>query len=559
MKSKSSVASGLPGGPGEARPVDGTALALERNGLLSASLNRCLGVPRRALAGCATLFVVAYFHGVVARPFLYAPIGFDEQFFLYEGYSLGRGLVPYRDFQEFKPPVIFLANMLALKLFGLPGMGFRRLFTLLALAGFLAVAAALLSRRVHPLIVIGLEAMMAHHFFDPKFLWAGWLDIGAINNSEALGVDFFLMSLGVLLAKTRWRTLQQVVGGALLALAPLSKEPFALPAIAAWLCLMTLYQNESIEPRAWMRFAARTILGAISVAGVWFVYMVATRSVRWYALALRESFIYARYHNTMYGIFPPNLGILDTLEESWRRLRELYVNPSRMVPFVPLFVAAVTLWRRRLLRIATLVVATYLAGLFAVAIGHGFFSHYFVLAMAGTFFAATLGAVALNDRLEQVATRNRFWICAWVGAAGLGSLWPQYEQVEKDWKTFRPADPPVDMNVVRMIQEHTTPNDRIWNIGVPAIYVFSGRLSASRIPYMHDTLLHIYPGKTDAERLAPYRAELETTMPKLVILGPQGSDGRGQHMDLLVNPFLTAHGYKRISPDGMDAIYELPR
>ncbi len=62
---------------------------------------------------------------------------------------------------------------------------------------------------------------------------------------------------------------------------------------------------------------------------------------------------------------------------------------------------------------------------------------------------------------------------------------------------------------------------------------------------MHDSLLHMYPGQTAAEKLGSFRAELDAKMPKLVILD-EGRAGREQHMDLLVTPFLRDHGYQLI-------------
>jgi hypothetical protein len=513
----------------------------------------------RTLVSGGTLGFVAYLHWVLARPFVFAPIGYDEQFFLYEGYAVGRGLVPYRDFQEFKPPMTFFANMLSLKLFGLENNGFRYLFVLLALAGFISIAAALLSRGVHPLLVIGLDATMAHHFFDPKFLWGflGTADFGAINITEELGISFFMMAVGVLLYRTRWERTKLVVGGVLLALSPFSKEPFAVPAIAAWLALMALHQNEGTSSRAWLRFATYTVLAAVSVAMTWIIYLLVTRSTSWYLLELRETFVYANDHNIKYGLFP-NVGFWGTWAENWRRLKSLYVNPAHMEPFIPFFAAATVLWTRRRLLMATLVLATYLAGIYAVTIGHGLASHYYVIAMTGTFFAATMGTVALGLTMDRMDSRLRLWISGALCAAGCYAVWPDYQKIEESWASVQTPPLPVDMRTVLFVQQHSKRDDRIWNIGLPGLYVFADRMPASRIPYVHDTLLHIYPGNTDEERLAPYRAELETHVPKLVVLGPSGADGRARHMELLVNPFLAEHHYKRISPADMDPVYELP-
>src|SRR5689334_5277472 len=79
----------------------------------------------RLLADIALLAAVTIVHSIIGRSFLYTATKFDEQFFLNEGFSLGKGLVPYRDFLELKPPALFVMNMLALKIFGFEDMRYR--------------------------------------------------------------------------------------------------------------------------------------------------------------------------------------------------------------------------------------------------------------------------------------------------------------------------------------------------------------------------------------------------------------------------------------------------
>ncbi len=54
-------------------------------------------------------------------PMLQSAVGFDEQVFVWTGWSILKGLAPYKDFMEWKPPMVFLTHALALKLFGFQG------------------------------------------------------------------------------------------------------------------------------------------------------------------------------------------------------------------------------------------------------------------------------------------------------------------------------------------------------------------------------------------------------------------------------------------------------
>jgi hypothetical protein len=492
------------------------------------------------LADLGAVGAIGAIYAVFSRAFLYGAIGPDEQYFLSEGFALGKGLVPYRDFQEFKPPLVFVLNMLALKLFGLAGMRYRYFFVLLALVAFVVVAVALLSRGVPRLIVVAVEALMLNTFFDSRFH-----DVGTINSSETAGLCFFLLGVGVLLFKTERVRAQQWIGGALLALAPLGKEPMAVPTLLAWLALGLLHDVESDDPTSWKRFGKTTISGALSIAGVWLCYLLVTRSLGWYLLELHETLIYSADHNEMYGVFP-KLPFFASWAECWRRLEDKYVNPPFLAAFVPYFLAALLLWRRRPVAMAAAVVATFAGALYAVTIGHGFFGHYFIMAMAGSFFVGIFGAVAMGSWMPTLDVRWRRWVTLGLSASLLYTLQPRLARDERQWATFHPGPPPVSPRLLDLVARHSSPQDRIWNVGFPAVYVFSDRRTASRIGFVHDSLLHMYPGRTDAERLAPYRAELDVNMPKLVILSEPPA-GREKHMALLVTPFLRDHGYRRIT------------
>jgi hypothetical protein len=517
---------------------------------------------RGRFADAGLLGAIAAIHLIFSRAFLFGAFGFDEQYFLYEGFALGKGMIPYRDFQEFKPPLIFFLNMLALKIFGLDEMRFRRFFLLLSLAAFLVVAVALLSRGVPRLVILGATALMLNTFLDARFLQGGTLDA-----AECAGLWFFLLGVGVLIFKVprpAWQRWQQWVGGALLALAPLAKEPFCFPTLFAWGTLAVLSDAESDSrnapngPPAWRQFAKNTASAAIAVAVLWLLYMLVTRSFGAYLANLRETMVYSAEHDIMYGVFP-KLGFWGTWGENWSRLRSSYVNPAFLAPFLPYFLAAVLLWRGRSMSMAAGLVATFLGALYGVTIGHGFFGHYFIIAMTGSFFATALGCLALGERVSELRPHWRRWLGASLALMALYALKPRLEQDWEQWRAPQPPPPPVSQQLVRLVDARTAPRDTIWSVGTPAIYFYADRRAGSRIPYIHDSLLHLYPGQTPAEKLRIYRAELDVKMPKLVIL-TEGRAGREQHMDLLVTPFLRDHGYQLIS--GRDAaevpVYQRP-
>jgi hypothetical protein len=489
------------------------------------------------------------FHHVLGVKYRFAQIAYDEHYFLAEGWSVLKGQIPYRDFQEFKPPVIFFVHALGLELFGLEGLGYRKFLALLSLASFLALTVALLSRRVHRLIVVAAVMLMIDHFYDDG------LHNGVINDAETLALDFFLLGSGVLLARTKWQRTQLVLGGVLLALSPLSKEPMAFAAVLAWLSLLLLYRvdagtRNADSKSAAKQFASYTVAGAAAVAATWLVYMLATGSLSWYILQLKLSFAYTEnyaYQLRWASRAPPG----GVLAETFRRLQQGYVNAAHLAVFIPFFVALLTL-PRRMWVVALGAVATFAASLYAVSVGGGFATRYFIMAMTGVFLCVTLGAAAL----DAFASRWRRDLSPWVGAAcmalALVTTWPRFAA---EWGKYggyqlppAPA-PPVVQADVDFVREHTRPTDTIFTIDDPLLFVYSDRLNAFRGGIVLDEIIEYYPGNTDEERLSVIRTGLEEKRPKLVVLthGLVSARRKRRYMKALVSPFLRDHGYIRLN------------
>lgn len=487
---------------------------------------------------------LAVFHHVLGVKYRFAQIAYDEHYFLFQGWAVLKGQIPYKDFQEFKPPVIFFVHALGLHLFGLEGLGYRKFLAVLSLASFLALTVALLSRRVHRLIVVAALMLMINHFYDDS------LHNGVINDAETLALDFFLLGSGVLLMRTTWPRTQLVLGGALLALAPLSKEPMAFAVVLAWLSLLLLHRVDAGGKNAARQFALFTIAGVMAVTATWLVYMLATRSLSWYILQLKLNFAYTEnyaYQLRWASRTPPG----GVFAEALRRLQQGYVNSAHLAVFIPFFVALLTPPRRRRLVVVG-AVATLAASLYAVSVGGGFASRYFIMAMTGVFLCVTLGAEAL----DALAKRWRRDLSPWVGSAcmvlALVTTWPRFAAEWEKYETYQvpPAPaPPVVQSDVDFVREHTRPTDTIFTIDDPLLSVWADRRSAFRGGIVLDEIIGYYPGDTDEERLSVIREGLEEKRPKLVVLthGQVSARRKRRYMKALVLPFLRDHGYIRLN------------
>lgn len=489
------------------------------------------------------------FHHVLGVKYRFAQIAYDEHYFLIEGWSVLKGQVPYRDFQEFKPPVIFFVQALGIQLFGMEGLGYRKFLALLSLAAFLALTVALLSRRINRLLVVAALMLMIDHFYDDGF------HNGVINDAETLALDFFMLGTGVLLTRTRWERTQQVLGGVLLALSPLSKEPMAFATVAAWLSLLLLHRTESADKGASRRFALFTTAGVAGVAATWLAYMLATRSLDWYVLQLKLSIAYTKnyaYQLRWASRAPPG----GPLAEMARRLTAGYVNAAHLAVFIPFFLSLVTLPARRRLVVAIGALVTFAASLYAVSVGGGFAARYFIMAMSGTFFCVVLGVIAL-DAFFKPSGRDR---SLWVGAACLAMACAMtLQRFGTEWKkysSYEAPPPPVPQSDIDFVRAHTSPTDKIWTTDDPLLCIYADRENAFRGGIVLDEIIEYYPGNTDEERLSVIREGLIENRPKLVVFGNTMVSARRKkrYTKALVLPFLRDGGYVRLN----DRFYQRP-
>src|SRR5208282_3377929 len=95
-----------------------------------------------------TLRLTAWFFAILNARFLHNGVNYEESFFVWGGWSILKGRVPYRDFIEYKPPLLFLTHALAQKIFGFEHFEYRTFLAYLPLSSLLALQLALVSRRV---------------------------------------------------------------------------------------------------------------------------------------------------------------------------------------------------------------------------------------------------------------------------------------------------------------------------------------------------------------------------------------------------------------------------
>jgi hypothetical protein len=454
---------------------------------------------------------------------------------------IGYDLAPYAEAFEYKPPLLFYTQAVALKLLGFEGLRYRWFYCFFPMASVLALQLSVMRRGAHVLSALGMGLLASWYFTDLS------IHDNHLGDAESIGLAYYFLGLSCLLAPIpRHRRITDVVGGALMACAVLSKEPYAFTVIGTWAVCFFMSEEEGPRRERAKRYALYTGAGVLGVVVVLGILMLPNGALRGY-LSLVES--YRTYSDpkksvcTVLGRFEPTTFWQD-LPKHWARLREDYLNAIRLGPVLPyLASAAVTLLRRSWLS-AGLSLFVFAAGFHAVTATGCYWSHYYVMALAGIFCVAALGLVAAPSTLPR---GFGLWMGVVLLTVAVGSVWPRYDAEAKKTYSHQPLNVPA--HVLAFVRTHSAPGDRIWTTGAPGIYVFADRLSATRESAILDDYLVQYPGETDEEKLRPLREQLDRHRPKVVIVDRAYQQRKQRHFRVLIFPFLKDHGYQERERD----------
>ena len=499
----------------------------------------------RALDLLSLLPTIQLFRAFSA-PMFAVPLGFDEQFFVWCGWSVLKGLVPYRDFVEFKPPMIPLVHALALQLFGFEGCKFRIFFAAFSLCAILALQIALLSRGVGRLLTAALCAGMVYLFVNFAF------HDTSLSDTESIGFSFYFFGVAALIARTKYEGVANAIGGACLTCCVFSKEPFAACVVPSWVACYFAIDRPLPFRVAARRYLQTSALGiGVVVLGLC-LYMIPSGAMKHYLAMLNWYRTLFNDPNDGYcvqlGIFRPTT-LWHDLPRFAKIIGKRLLNPKWLgflAPFLLISVVFVT-QRSRSLLLATL--AAFAGGLYATTIGLCFWDHYFVMAQSGMFFFCIVGLLAMTPSFR--ASRSWVRVSGSLAVAIIVALrvGPAYHAATPFVLDFGSAIvPETEPGTLAYIEAHSAPTDKVFTTGPPGLYVATNRVHAVKLATGLKEYLAVLPGNTDAEKLRPLYEELVASRPKLVYLDPEHAERKRRHTKAVYLPFLRKFRYTQVRP-----------
>ncbi|HVV53606.1 MAG TPA: hypothetical protein VHO06_28380 [Polyangia bacterium] len=505
------------------------------------------------LATAVTFVVPIYVFLLFNDGIRYSGGGGDEGYFTWCGWSLAKGLRPYVDFMEFKPPFVFLSYALALKLYGFDHFGFRTFFTYFPLLSIVALQASLLTRRIDKVLAMGLSLAVIH-------LWVtrAYHD-GALSDTESIGLSYYFLGVAFLLARTRFAGAAQAIGTGLLICCALSKDPFLPCVVVTWAaCFLAQPRTGALREDA-LRYLKRSSIGGAVVLGGLIVYMLPTGALRAYLNIVKRYQVLYRDPVQSFcvagGVFKPTTPLNDLYRQA-RALTEDFASVARMGFLLPFLAALGLSTRRRTLPLVLLALVVLLTSFFAVIASNCPWKHYYNMFLAGVVFVVVVGLDLFEPHLARLSPTMR-WMTRIAMLTGLAvAVWPRI-QAERPLYGTRAVPPTMTEpapGVFELIRKYTTPSDRIVTNGNPILYVQVNRIAGVRESNFLDPILSFYVGDSDEEKLRPVYDEMMRSRPKIVVLDPSFGYARARHHKALWWPFLTNNHYKRLT----DNVYLRP-
>jgi hypothetical protein len=545
----------LRAGPGDAvtERVDAVGLARSSGGGEAAEggkpsvdwLQARQGVRRAASLAIdiSLLGLTAAIFLVLNKRFYSSGIGYDEEFFAWGGWCIRKGLAPYRDFIEFKPPLVFITHAFAQALFGFKNMGYRTYFAAFPLVSVLALQTSLVARRVPRFMALGMMVAVIWLFVNPA-----WHDT-ALSDCESIGISYYMLGLALFLWEGRSIKLTTALGGFFMACCALSKEPFIPAVLATWLGCFFLRGTPSPSRASSLLFARYSIIGAAVLAAALCIYMVPTGAMRAYIEMARD---YARIYRdpvrsycVAVGVYLPSTPMGD-LTVAWDKMRAAFLNEAVLGYLAPLAVPGAVFAFRRSPALLVTMGAACLAGIWAVTASKCQWVHYYNMPMAGMIFVLVAGLDSMKGPLRAAHPRVLAGVSVAIVLLVYWHTSPDIEREAKAQYTRLPWHEPAP-GLLAFIEQNTVTSDRIFTTGPPILYAQADRVSAVRQSNIIDEILGLYDGETDEEKLRPIYLQLVKNKPKVVFLDPEHGNRKGRHNRVLLMPFLAEFKYKKIN------------
>lgn len=489
-------------------------------------------------------------------------LSFDEGVFIWCGQNILNREIPYKDFFEIKPPVIFFTNALGIFLFGLKNYAFKWItfiFICLADVLFFISMRKLHIRKIYTFLIVLTFMYLLFNPIHHEGRILGALHESTINDTETYGLIFAIIGFSCIhwnvWNNVKYTNLMKFFGGVALALSMLSKEPFvfvALPMIIINYAFESKYSSSTRKQHLCM-----IVAGIGSVFLLLISYLYSNDALACYINIIKQTIIYSKTHAKAHGIFTSG-SLLDTLKFDITNLYYGYFGKIRFFTLIPFYLAFFLKWRWSLFTLLNIL--GFIANMYAVSLGHCFFNHYYIIGCFSFLSIAVYGAACIKDiPNKKILTILNFFavlLSCWLFCNILSTAWTKgiFTTPGVFQTTYENCTAPVELKTT--IDKYTNKDDCILLVS-PNFYYYVdlNRRHAFKFAGFIDELIPIYSGTTNEEKLHLIKLDIEKNLPKLIFIENSWLFLRQQkHLNHIVIPLIKEYNYQKIG----EGIFVLP-
>jgi hypothetical protein len=479
------------------------------------------------------LFLLFGLSLVFSLKFISSDFGVDERIFIWTGYNILHGEIPYRDFLILKPIMIFFTNTLGLLIFG---VGNCKIFPLLiVITSIISLYLSLKKLGVKDILSF---LLTLHYVF---IIFYSGFHI-TLNDTETYGLSFVIIGLSLLFwnyqnEKVKKYDLTKFFAGMFFVFSIMSKEPFIF-AVFSILIPAFLFAKSRRQKYYLTHFTFLFIGGVITVTSI-SLYLHFNHALIDYINLEKSLFVYAKTYSSQ----------PDTLSYALFKLNQDYYNPkilSMLIPFFLLFFL-----KYKINYFSTLAIVGVIFGAYGISIGHNYWNHNNLIGTASLLVPAIFGALYLSQTYQEFFHIRKFiTIIIFI----IFYTYPLYlitSGVVNDIKTkyIKPNIYP-DKKITNLINRYSSKGDYILLKDDPFPYVLWDRKHSLKRSVMIDRLIVLYEGNTEEEKLTNIKIQIESKLPKIIYIPPSViSSQQTKHLDYIVNPLIREHKYTQIYPD----------
>jgi hypothetical protein len=472
-------------------------------------------------------------------PFLSQNISFDENGFVYDGWNILKGQVPYKDFFNNKNIILMFMNFLGIAIFGFDHLLYRLFPFVLLYLSLVLFFVSLLKQKINAFLAFILAFSVIRVLSNFKYH-------DSINDAETYGIIFALFGFSILFWKNNEEqkkiTLRGVVAGIFFACSILSKEPMIFPLIAIYI----LHVMQLRRTKSKLLSTASISIGGIAVAGIVVAYFIAHHALADYIYMYKWDIEYSKHYAKDMGWFTAS-SFSESFSNHTLHWKEFQHNDF-IAFFAPFFLCSI-LNIKNSKGVLLLILSTAL-GIYAVSLGNCYIYHYYLMAIIAFLVPAVYCAKALTSK-KKLLTGMKWLMCIVLLCMVCSDLSKHRNYFA--WKVALPTVVPSG-EMANFINKNSNTNDYIFILdSIPLDYILYNRLSSLRYDIIYDEHIRYYPGKTDAEKFDNLRKEMTAKMPKIILLKQSATHRQQRHLNELLYPFIVKHNYKKVG----DFIYVL--